>query len=30
MYERRRAIEKAFKELEGIRLSSGVLKGAAI
>lgn len=30
MYERRRAIEKALKELVGIRLSSGVLKGADI
>jgi hypothetical protein len=30
MYERRRAIEKALKELIGIRLSSGVLKGADI
>jgi hypothetical protein len=30
MYERRRAIEKALKELVGIRLSSGVLKSADI
>lgn len=30
MYERRRAIERAVKELEGIRLSSGVLKSAVI
>src|SRR5207249_3934666 len=30
MYERRRAIEKALEELEGIRLSSGVLRTAAI
>ena len=30
MYERKRAIEKALKELVGIRLSSGVLRGAVI
>ncbi len=30
MYERKRAIERALKELEGIRLSSGVLKSATI
>lgn len=30
MYERKRAIEKALKELQGIRLSSGVLKSATI
>ena len=30
MYERKRAIEKAIKELQGIRLSSGVLKSASI
>ena len=28
MYERKRAIEKALKELEGIRLSSGTLRTA--
>ena len=30
MYERKRAIEKALKELEGIRLSSGALRSATI
>jgi hypothetical protein len=30
MYERKRAIEKALKELEGIRLSSGTLRTATI
>jgi hypothetical protein len=30
MYERKRAIEKALKELQGIRLSNGVLKSATI
>ena len=30
MYERKRALERALSELEGIRLSSGVLKSAAI
>jgi hypothetical protein len=30
MYERKRAIEKALKELQGIRLSSGVLRSATI
>src|SRR5436305_5521931 len=30
MYERKRAIEKALKELGGIRLSSGVLRSATI
>lgn len=30
MYERKRAVEKALKELEGIRLSSGILRTATI
>ena len=30
MYERRRALERALKELEGIRLSSGTLQSAII
>jgi hypothetical protein len=30
MYERKRAVAKALKELNGIRLSSGVLKNASI
>src|SRR5881275_337436 len=30
MYERKRAIEKALKELNGIRLSSGVISSATI
>ena len=30
MYERKRALSKALKELEGIRLSSGVLRSATI
>jgi hypothetical protein len=30
MYERKRAIEKALRELQGIRLSSGVIKTATI
>jgi hypothetical protein len=30
MYERKRALEKALKELEGIRLSSGILRSAVV
>jgi hypothetical protein len=30
MYERRRALDKAVKELQGIRLSKGVLKSATV
>ena len=30
MYERRRALERAIKELEGLRLSNGILKYVTI
>jgi hypothetical protein len=30
MYERKRALEKAVKELDGIRLSSGILRSATV